>query len=72
MEKNLKNNPLIEKMKSAKEVVWINPDKIPFSEAEDKLHILGESRLIKPMGLLCLLGAATRLDFFEFLRFGDF
>lgn len=41
MEKNLKNNPLIEKMKSAKEVVWINPDKIPFSEAEDKL-LLGK------------------------------
>lgn len=41
MEKNLKNNPLIEKMKSTKEVVWINPDKIPFSEAEDKL-LLGK------------------------------
>ena len=41
MVKSLKNNPLIEKMKSAKEAVWINPVKIPFSEAEDKL-LLGK------------------------------
>ena len=41
MVKSLKNNPLIEKMKSAKGVVWINPVKIPFSEAEDKL-LLGK------------------------------
>ena len=42
LEMQIKDNPLLEKIKKGEEVLWINPGKIPFQEASENLPLTEE------------------------------
>ena len=44
----IKDNPLLEKIKKGEEVLWINPGKIPFQEASENLPLTEEGTSKRP------------------------